>query len=286
MNIISRSQWRARHARGFRAAALPAREIYLHHSVTSPGPGTPAGDAAAVRTLENIGQQRFGGGISYTFAVAPSGRVYDGHGVDRQGAHTGGRNSIARAICLIGNYETTRPPEAMLNAVADLVAHGHRAGWWPDRLTGGHRDAPGASTACPGKQAHALIPDINRRVAARLRGPQPTPPSTPGDDPVIFDKTFLVPGRNDFRLTVPVGSASAPWGLETAVLSIVGNGPVTGTVYVQNDERGLVNWPINVTNRGGICARFFKSLPDGTTQLGIVLDAPNGGTVTIEGKEK
>lgn len=172
MNIISRSEWGARYARGFRAAPLPAARLWLHHSVTAAPPvnATLEQDAAAVRTLERIGQDRFGGGISYTFAVTPSGRVLEGHGVDRQGAHTGGQNTTSRAICLVGNYDTARPPEAMLDAVAALVTHGHRQGWWPPQLTGGHRDAPGASTACPGRHAHALIGEINRRA----RGAAPT----------------------------------------------------------------------------------------------------------------
>ncbi|MBP2370199.1 M15 family metallopeptidase [Pseudonocardia parietis] len=140
-----------------------------------------------------------------------------------------------------------------------------------------HFEAVASEAAC----ARALA-----AVSGSTTPEQPARPATPGDDLVILDKTFLAVGHNDFRLTVPVGTASAAWGLSTAVLSIVGNGPVTGTVYVQDDKRGIVNWPIKVTNAGGICARFWDYLPNGTTQLGIVLDAPNGGTVTIEGKAK
>jgi hypothetical protein len=142
--------------------------VWLHHSVTAAPNTSPPfdDDDAAVRTLEDIGQQRFGGGISYTFAVTPSGRVYEGHGVDRRGAHTGGRNSISRAICLIGNYEVAEPPPAMLDSVVELLVEGVRQGWWPAaRLTGGHRDAPGASTSCPGRFAEAAIPTINSRTA-------------------------------------------------------------------------------------------------------------------------
>jgi N-acetylmuramoyl-L-alanine amidase-like protein len=168
VRIIPRAEWGARYARGFGPAPLPAREVWLHHSVTAaPNPAPPFGDDdAAVRLLEDIGQQRFGGGISYTFAVTPSGRVYEGHGVDRRGAHTGGRNSISRAICLIGNYDVAAPPPAMLDAVVELLREGTVNGWWPaPRLAGGHRDAPGASTSCPGRFARAAIPTINERAA-------------------------------------------------------------------------------------------------------------------------
>lgn len=174
MRIVSRAEWDAKHSRGFRSAPLPAKELYLHHSVTPAKNGPDA-----VRTLERIGQTRFGGGISYTFAVTPDGTVYEGHGVDRQGAHTGGLNTIARAICLIGNYDADTPSNEMVQAVADLVRFGYEQGWWSTpRLTGGHRDAPGASTACPGKKAYALIPRINE-LATRQFSPPPSPPSSP-----------------------------------------------------------------------------------------------------------
>lgn len=165
MEIIPREQWGAQYARGFGPAPLPAQELWLHHSVTkSAGIGaTFEQDCAGVRQLEQIGQDRFGGGISYTFVACESGRVFEGHGVDRQGAHTGGRNSISRALCLLGDYQIRPPTSPQLAATAELVAHGHACGWWDAcRLDGGHRDAPGASTSCPGDQAHALIPEINQ----------------------------------------------------------------------------------------------------------------------------
>lgn len=168
MRIIPRSEWGAVNSRGFGPAPLPAKEVYLHHSVTvAPDLKPPFDDDyAAVRTLERIGQQRFGGGISYTFVVTPVGLVFEGHGVDREGAHTGGRNSIARAICLVGDYSVAKPTPAQQQAIAELLIHGYEQKWWiAPKLTGGHRDAPGATTACPGNGAYALIPEINKLAA-------------------------------------------------------------------------------------------------------------------------
>lgn len=176
MDIIKRQRWGAQFARGFAPAPLPAQELWLHHSVTAGG-GVAASfetDVRSVQRLEEIGQDRFSGGISYTFAVCESGRVFEGHGVDRRGAHTGGRNSIARAIVLVGNYQAQEPTGPQLAAVAELVALGHVQGWW-DRpaLDGGHRDAPGASTACPGDRAYRRIADINRVAAGPVAHPFP-----------------------------------------------------------------------------------------------------------------
>ncbi|APU14840.1 N-acetylmuramoyl-L-alanine amidase [Actinoalloteichus sp. GBA129-24] len=184
MEIISRAAWGARYPDGFRAAPLPAQEVWLHHSVTS-GSG-----AAAVRTLEDIGQSRFGGGISYTFAIDSTGAIYQGHSVDRQGAHTGGRNDISRAICLIGNYETQQMTDQQIRAVAWLLRHGAAHGWWrANQLNGGHRDAPGASTACPGRHAQARIGEINRLAAS----------DDLEDDMTPDERTALFEIRNSLR---------------------------------------------------------------------------------------
>jgi hypothetical protein len=166
--IVPRSVWGARYPAGFGVAPLPAREVWLHHTaMTAPGvTASDALDANAMRLVEGIGHQRFGGGVSYTFVVMPSGRIMEGTGVGRRGAHTAGRNSIARAICLHGNYEDNEPSSAQLTAVVDLLRYGYVMRWWDaPQLDGGHRDAPDASTACPGRHAYRLIPEINRQAA-------------------------------------------------------------------------------------------------------------------------
>lgn len=171
VEIIGRATWGARFPDGTGPASLPASEVWLHHSVTGSPPelGTQAQDCAAVRVLENVGQQRFGAGVSYTFLVPLSGRVFEGHSVGRVGTHTKGRNSISRAICLIGNYDEVPPTGRQLTAVGELLRLGAHAGWWARSvLDGGHRDVPGASTACPGQYAHAAIPRINHLAGREL----------------------------------------------------------------------------------------------------------------------
>lgn len=179
VEIVSRAAWGARFERGFGPAPLPASEVWLHHSATLaplPAPGGEryagellADERTAMQQLEQIGEQRFGRGISYTFAVMPSGRIYEGHGVDRVGAHTANRNTIARAIVLVGNYDAQAVTGAQVRAVAELLRHGWRAGWWRQaRLNGGHQQAPGASTACPGRHGMAVIGRINQLAGGEL----------------------------------------------------------------------------------------------------------------------
>jgi hypothetical protein len=161
VKIVTRREWQAQSRDGTGPAPLPAQRLYLHHSG-----GSARNGAAAIRQLEQIGQDRFGAGISYSFAVTPDGTVYEGHSIGRVGTHTKGLNSTARAICAVGNYESARPHIDMLRGIADLIAYGVEQNWWPG-LTGGHRDAPGAATACPGRHLYAAIPDLRRMAAER-----------------------------------------------------------------------------------------------------------------------
>lgn len=165
--IITRAEWGAQHADGFGPAPTPAREVWLHHSAgTAPDLVPPwDDDYAAVRQIERTGQARFGGGMPYTFLVSPAGLIFEGLGIDRQGAHTAGRNDIARAICVLGNYDHVEVTDAQFESIVWLLRHGHAAKWWtPRTLTGGHRDV--RATDCPGQHAYDAIPEINRRATA------------------------------------------------------------------------------------------------------------------------
>lgn len=180
--IRPRSDWGPRYRAGFGALSLPVREVWLHHSVT----GRPANDLnaerAAMRTLENIGQQRFGAGVSYTLAVMPSGRIYEGTGVGRIGSHTYRRNSISHAFVLVGDYSRIGPSEVQQRAIADALREGKARGHWLHAaLTGGHRDV--RSTGCPGDAAYRLIANINRMAASH---PAPAPQPIPVEDEMIY----------------------------------------------------------------------------------------------------
>lgn len=162
--IITRERWGARFPAGFGYRAPRGLKAYEHHSVTiAPDLVAPfSDDYAAIRKIEEIGQQRFGHGFSYQHAITPVGLIFEGCGIDRVGSAIANYNTPSWNIVLVGDYSRTAPPRPMLEALTWLLHHGAARGWIEaPRLTGGHRDAPGAATACPGAKAHALIDDVN-----------------------------------------------------------------------------------------------------------------------------
>ena len=178
MKIYSRSEWGARHAAGVGPAPAPADRVWLHHTAGRSGAATSTleQDCQLLRDVEQIGQDRFGSGISYTFVITRSGRIFEGTGPDRVGTHTRGQNTASRAICLTGNYQTTEPNDKQIDALVWLVRHGAERGWWKDaQLAGGHRDAPGAATACPGDRLVSRIAEVNGRVTTQHSAPQGMP---------------------------------------------------------------------------------------------------------------
>lgn len=186
--VVARALWGARHDDGAADVPEPADEAWLHHSVTlapdlvyvdANGDRVDDDEAAAARHIENIGEQRFGRGASYNRLVMPRGVIYAGVSWNRRGAHTGGRNTRSRSWVLVGDYDRHEVTDAQVEAIAvDLVRAWRGGHLLRPRLNGGHQDAPGASTACPGRYGMAAIPRINARAAAIAAG-APTAPGRP-----------------------------------------------------------------------------------------------------------
>jgi hypothetical protein len=134
---------------------LPATQVFIHHSVTTPT-SDPYADA---RAIEAIGLQRFGQ-FSYSYLVHPhDGEILEGCGLAR-GAHTAGQNSTSFGICWVGNYEERAPKVQQLESTRWLIAWLTRAGHLvPGVPILGHRDT-GFATACPGQKLYDMLPVI------------------------------------------------------------------------------------------------------------------------------
>lgn len=180
VDIISREEWGATQVDGDGNRQPSDLIRVLHHSAgATPSTGNSlSADIAVVQDLEVIGQNRFQRGISYTFIVTPSGRVFEGHSIGRIGTHTGGQNSVAAGICIPGDYTNQNLSTAAENSLIALLQEGVERGWWTSAsLSGGHRDYDAPGQECPGNTLYARIDEINARAA----GGSPDP-GDPGDD--------------------------------------------------------------------------------------------------------
>ncbi len=183
--IYSRAQWGAdeqmRDKRSLRYSEVHAG--FVHHTVNANG-YTQAQVPSIIRGIYAYHTRSRGwSDIGYNFLVDRFGRIWEGRygGVDRPvvGAHTLNYNEASFAMSSIGNFETARPTQALLEAYGRLFAwklslHGVDAGstrqWVHDRwlpAINGHRDV--GKTACPGKYLYAQIPAIRRLAAADQR---------------------------------------------------------------------------------------------------------------------
>jgi N-acetylmuramoyl-L-alanine amidase len=266
MAIIPRRDWGARYPDGFGPAPVPAQECWLHHSVTAAPDLLPPydDDFKAIQVLEKIGHERFGGGISYTWVISPAGLIFQGHSPDRVGAHTAGRNSRARAICLLGNYETSVITPRQVVSTAWLLQYAHLMGWLKaPALNGGHRDV--SQTACPGQYAYARIADINKMAAGR--------PILLNPEASDMELSELI----NFRPAVgPDGAPRNLWDADSQILSNLG----AISVQLKNlagaigDDEAKVIAAIQALQLGqtdvqGLARALVPLLPPGTTPEAI-----------------
>lgn len=175
---------------------LPAQAVWVHHSVTN-----PTSDAFAdFQVLDRIGLSQGHGGISYSWVIHPDGTIGEGQATNR-GAHTGGQggcngspwgwNACSFGICFVGNYMELSPTAESISSFQWLRDYLLNigvldAGIYP---TGGHRDAPGNSTACPGNNLEAIIDVL------RLPYDKPSPVQE-------YEDMFIAVGKTVFGVSI------------------------------------------------------------------------------------
>lgn len=157
--IATRQSWGAQHPDGDLDLPCLAEEVTVHHTVTTQLAPTASvtDEQAQMRHLEQIGQDRFGSGISYNVVIFPSGRAYQGVSWDRRGTHTAGHNNVARSIAFAGNYETHQPTQQQIAAAASIYAKGFGLWWTLNAPLIPHCDLK--ATACPGRN---ILPHLDQ----------------------------------------------------------------------------------------------------------------------------
>ncbi|MEE8169286.1 MAG: peptidoglycan recognition family protein [Phycisphaerae bacterium] len=147
------------------------RYIIIHHSATDRG--TPQG-------IDSYHRQRGWDELGYHFVIGngvgyPDGKIFVGSRWPKQkyGAHTRVKrhddnrwNKFGIGICLIGNFERSRPSRKQIESCARLVKFLSKACRIPAGRVYGHGDVD-PHTKCPGR--HLAMSRIKTRIAVLLR---------------------------------------------------------------------------------------------------------------------
>lgn len=168
------------------ALARPSYDLMTFHHAACCGAYTLNEGLAQLKAIQDFHQNGRGwSDIGYHFVLDQSGRVYQGRPfLDESikfkdgpplalGAHVGGFNTGNIGVSVLGCYH---PPEgggcrdmlspAALDSLITLFAFLSETYGIPPSTIRGHRDF--SSTACPGDNNYALLPEIRRRVAELL----------------------------------------------------------------------------------------------------------------------
>jgi len=192
--------------------------LIVHHTVSS---NSSSDWAAIVRAIWYYHTFTRGwGDIGYNYLVDMNGVLYEGHngGDDVIGTHAADANKGSMALSFIGTFTEPdqappgiTPPPAMLNSAVELFAWKAdqknidvfsasrlpNVDWGLPNLMG-HRDVY-RTTACPGDQAHDLVPWLREEVANRIGFVSPY---------IYVDElmvTHSTPGRYRIRVPAPFG---------------------------------------------------------------------------------
>lgn len=188
VTVYSRRQWGSRSGGTYAARrSMTARGVWgpfrrqadtvvQHITVTSP----TAGIKAAMRSLESIGNSRFGSGVSYNFAVdMRTGEVGVGQPLDSKGTHTVNdkgvagyshdQNLVARAIAVVGmpgtplSDKAAESISALMAAMMDEGAVTKTPDYVPHSMF--------AFKDCPCDPTRNRMPAIKKRALALLAAP-------------------------------------------------------------------------------------------------------------------
>jgi hypothetical protein len=154
LTVVSRAGWGARPPKCI--ATDTHRETFLHHTA-----GTGSG-AAYMRAIQNFHIDRRGWcDFAYNWAIDPLTLVvYEGRGWGIRPGSQLSSNTATWSVVVFGNYNTAQPSVQLLQTIAAVIRWGHSLNRIPLLLTGGHKDAPGQATSCPGNHLYSQIPRI------------------------------------------------------------------------------------------------------------------------------
>lgn len=116
-------------------------------------------------------------------------------------------------------------------------------------------------------------------------GSAPPPPHDRIDDDMAL-RDYDIIGTGTMRTIVTVGSSSSLVAQAWISLIACGPGGASVRVFAQSDAGGLADRMLVAEFRDGHSTRQWWELPDGTVQVNLQYDAPDGAVIAIESRPK
>ena len=167
--VVPASQWRHQSWRQLLRISRPTPENWGHHSGSRQSKtfATMLGNERYhVRTL---GWRAPAYSFAYTTDRIDNGfaRIFVMRDWGNMGGHTKGRNGISHGHLFAGTWDRATPEEieAVARSVAWNIDDGAKRGFTDRTMTGGHRQAPGAATTCPGDAGMQVVARVQQLLA-------------------------------------------------------------------------------------------------------------------------
>jgi hypothetical protein len=203
MNYTTRKEWGAQHGRG-NPTPGPQSGVVIHHDPLrhTTAASTVAQEIHVMRTIETHAARVLtptNPRISYQWAVAASGRIYEGLGFNRIGAHVANANTPNLGIFFMKDGRTHTGTDAQWRAVSEIVREGIAiSALVPRPELRSHRDL--VATTCPGDALHAKVRSFTLDSLLALSGGEEDAPDRVGErvwSPFFRDWLIVTEYRSD-----------------------------------------------------------------------------------------
>ena len=262
---------------GSTIAPTPGYVVHTEAGAALTASATVAQERARLRAIDSFHRSLGWAGFGYSALSCASGRVHEGRGWLRSGAHTQGANSTRHAVCLAGHGDRTAATPAQLEGIRRWAADGVRLGAMraPLQITG-HRDHPGVAKTCPGNRVYPQL--------GELRSQTVTPPPPPAPAPVDeFEEWFMSLSKeeqDDIRAFAralrsgddPVSGHQAGTDVRRSTFARreTESNPETDAKFLSELRRGIGGRPTTLVH----CANFLR-------RLGVRTDLPGNNPTGI-----
>lgn len=159
-NFVPRVEWEAIDPTGITDFNHPASTGVIGHHTAGHRCFSKSECMDRVRGIQNYHMNSNNwSDVGYNWLIGDDGRIYEGRGPYRQGAHCSHWNVQTLGFSIMGDFSYELPSQPAIDAAAQLIEHMKREGYIDSACYGfyGHRDK--GNTVCPGDPLYNLWGD-------------------------------------------------------------------------------------------------------------------------------